>query len=120
MVKKNNNLPSIFPNDDIKLSPLYAAIMAGSRDMVRYLYSVTPIEDLAYVDRKALVIAAIHCDLYDTALKILNTLKLVPEEKKTPEEEQFLWFSLEMLARKPSKIGSKSQPSVWERWLNSC
>ncbi|KAG6624384.1 ankyrin repeat-containing protein At5g02620-like [Carya illinoinensis] len=120
MVKKNNNLPLKHPNDEIELLPLYQAILTGNRDMVSYLYSVTPVEDLAYVDRMELATAAISSDLYDTALKILNTLKLVPEEKKTLEEEKCLWISLEMLARKPSKIGSKSQASVWERWLNSC
>ncbi|KAG2663316.1 hypothetical protein I3760_16G023100, partial [Carya illinoinensis] len=120
MVKKNNNLPLKHPNDEIELLPLYQAILTGNRDMVSYLYSVTPVEDLAYVDRMELATAAISSDLYDTALKIvLNTLKLVPEEKKTLEEEKCLWISLEMLARKPSKIGSKSQASVWERWLNS-
>ncbi|KAG6671796.1 hypothetical protein I3843_16G025700 [Carya illinoinensis] len=118
MVKKNNNLPSIYPEDHIEVSPLYAAINTGNRDMVSYLYSLTPVENLASVDRMRLLFAAIHTDLYDTALKILNTLKLVPEEKKTLEEEQFLWISLEMLARKPSKIGSKSQPSAWERCIS--
>ncbi|KAF5465169.1 hypothetical protein F2P56_015198 [Juglans regia] len=52
----------------------------------------------------------------DTAHKILAT-----ELKLAPGNKDLLWEALEMLARKPSeKIGSKSQPSVWERCLNSC
>ncbi|KAG6671785.1 hypothetical protein I3843_16G025100 [Carya illinoinensis] len=100
MVKKNNNLPSIFPNanDSIRHLPLYAAIETGNRDMVSYLYSVTPIEDLASVDRINLLKATISNDLYDTADKILDTLKLEPGEK------ELLWEPLEMLSRKPSEI----------------
>ncbi|KAG2663315.1 hypothetical protein I3760_16G023000 [Carya illinoinensis] len=117
MVKKNNNLPSIFPKakDSIRHLPLYAAIETGNRDMVSYLYSVTPIEDLASVDRINLLKATISNDLYDTAHKILDTLNLEPGEK------ELLWEPLEILSRKPSEIiGNKSQPSVWERCLNSC
>ncbi|KAG6671794.1 hypothetical protein I3843_16G025600 [Carya illinoinensis] len=113
MVKRNRNLPSIFPKNCTNCLPLFAAIMTGNRDMVSYLYSVTPIEPLTSWDRIQLLIATISTDLYDTALKILDT-QLAPEEKK------LLWVSLEMLARKHSEIGSKSQPSVWERCLNSC
>ncbi|KAG6624383.1 hypothetical protein CIPAW_16G023300 [Carya illinoinensis] len=116
MVKKNNNLPSIFPKakDSIRHLPLYAAIETGNRDMVSYLYSVTPIEDLASVDRINLLKATISNDLYDTAHKILDTLNLEPGEK------ELLWEPLEILSRKPSEIiGNKSQPSVWERCLNS-
>ncbi|XP_042964508.1 uncharacterized protein LOC122298705 [Carya illinoinensis] len=112
MVKKNKKLPSIFPKASIKNLPLYAAIVTGNRDMVSYLYSVTPIEDLVSSDRIKLLKAAISTDLYDTALKILNTF----EEKKL----HFWSDPLKMLARKPSEIGSKSQPSLWERCLYSC
>ncbi|XP_035541638.1 uncharacterized protein LOC108994599 isoform X3 [Juglans regia] len=115
MVKKNNNLPSIYPKNCIQVSPLYAAIRTGNREMVSYLYSVTPIEDLASVDLIELLIATISTDLYDTALKILDTLTLAPDQEK-----DLLWYPLEMLARKPSEIGSKIRPSVWERCLNFC
>ncbi|KAG7941195.1 hypothetical protein I3843_16G026800 [Carya illinoinensis] len=114
MVKKNNNLPSIYPDDNIYLLPLYAAIQTGNRDMVSYLYSVTPIQDLASLDLFRLLQATISSDLYDTAHKILDTLELVPGER------ELLWFSLVMLAQKRSIIGSKSQSPVWERCLNSC
>ncbi|KAG6671789.1 hypothetical protein I3842_16G022500 [Carya illinoinensis] len=114
MVEKNQNLPLI-PKDNIEVLPLYAAIKTGHRDMVSYLYSVTPIEDLATLDRINLLNATISTDLYDIALKILDTLKdLAPAEKES------LWFPLKLLARKSSEIGNKSQPSVWERCLNSC
>ncbi|XP_035541949.1 ankyrin repeat-containing protein ITN1-like [Juglans regia] len=115
MVKKNRNLPSIFP-DCIYNLPLFVAIVStGNRDMVSYLYSVTPIDGLASADLMQLLMASISSDLYDTALKILDTLKLEHEEKK------LLWDPLEMLARKPSEIiGNKSRPSVWEKCLNSC
>ncbi|KAG6624406.1 hypothetical protein CIPAW_16G024900 [Carya illinoinensis] len=88
MVKKNNNLPSIYPDDNIYLLPLYAAIQTGNRDMVSYLYSVTPIQDLASLDLFRLLQATISSDLYDTAHKILDTLELVPGER------ELLWFSL--------------------------
>ncbi|XP_042964236.1 ankyrin repeat-containing protein ITN1-like isoform X2 [Carya illinoinensis] len=113
MVKKKRNLPLI-PKDDIEALPLYAAIMTGNRDMVSYLYSVTPLEELASAGRVQLLVATISSDLYDVALKILNNLNLAREEKES------LWFPLKLLAKKPSGIGNKSQPSVWERCLNSC
>ncbi|KAG6671787.1 hypothetical protein I3842_16G022400 [Carya illinoinensis] len=116
MVKKNKELPSIFPKDSIQFLPLYAAIETGNRDMVWYLYSVTPIEDLVSADRIELLKATISSDLYDMALEILKTLKLTTEEK-----ELHLWSNqLKMLARKPSEIGSTHQPSLWKRCLNSC
>ncbi|XP_035541954.1 uncharacterized protein LOC109021318 [Juglans regia] len=114
MVKKNRNLPLI-PKDDIQVLPLYAAIKTGNRDMVSYLYSVTSIKDMDSADLIQLLNATISTDLYDTSHKILNTLKLTTEEK-----ELHLWSPLKLLARKPSGIGNKSQPSVWERCLNSC
>ncbi|XP_040998947.1 ankyrin repeat-containing protein At5g02620-like [Juglans microcarpa x Juglans regia] len=113
MVKKNKYLPLI-PKDAIEFLPLYAAIKTGNRDMVSYLYSVTPIQELNSLDHINLLNATISTDLYDMAHKILDILKPAPEEKK------YLWLSLEMLAKKPSEIGSKSQPSAWERRLNSC
>ncbi|XP_035541646.1 uncharacterized protein LOC109001921 isoform X2 [Juglans regia] len=113
MVKKNKCLPLI-PMDDIEFLPLYAAIKTGNRDMVSYLYSVTPIQDLASLDHINLLNAAISTDLYDTAHKILDILK------PALVEQEYLWLSLEMLAEMPSRIGIKSQPSVWERCLNSC
>ncbi|KAG2663317.1 hypothetical protein I3760_16G023200 [Carya illinoinensis] len=113
MVKWNTNLPLI-PKDDIEALPLYAAIMTGNRDMVSYLYSVTPLEELASAGRVQLLVATISSDLYDMSLKILDKLNLAREEKES------LWFPLKLLAKKPSGIGNKSQPSVWERCLNSC
>ncbi|KAF5465162.1 hypothetical protein F2P56_015191 [Juglans regia] len=119
MVKHNKNLPSILPSHlkgYIQDLPLYAAIVTGNRDMVSYLYSKTPIQDLTSADRTELLKATISSNLYDTAHKILAT-----ELKLAPGNKDLLWEALEMLARKPSeKIGSKSQPSVWERCLNSC
>ncbi|KAF5444700.1 hypothetical protein F2P56_033813 [Juglans regia] len=114
LVKRHKDLPSIFPENCIQLLPLYAAIRTGNRDMVSYLYSVTPVKDLAYMDRFELFNAAISNDLFDTAHKILDTLKTASLK------EEILWFLLKVLARKPSEIGNKSQPSVWERCLNSC
>ncbi|KAF5444713.1 hypothetical protein F2P56_033821 [Juglans regia] len=92
MVKKNKNLP-LMPKDDVKALPLYVAIMTGNRDMVSYLYSVTPIEDLASMDRSQLLIATISTDLYDTALKILDTLNIASLEEKI----QILCFPLILL-----------------------
>ncbi|KAG7994900.1 hypothetical protein I3843_01G082000 [Carya illinoinensis] len=105
MVKKNINLPLI-PRNDIQCLPLYAAIKTGNRDMVSYLYSVTPIQDLASAHRVELLKATISTDLYGMAY--------------TCDHQELLWEPLEMLARKPSEIiGNKSQPSLWERCLNS-
>ncbi|KAG6730547.1 hypothetical protein I3842_01G086000 [Carya illinoinensis] len=66
MVKKNINLPLI-PRNDIQCLPLYAAIKTGNRDMVSYLYSVTPIQDLASAHRVELLKATISTDLYGMA-----------------------------------------------------
>ncbi|XP_035541957.1 uncharacterized protein LOC108985121 [Juglans regia] len=64
LVKRHKDLPSIFPENCIQLLPLYAAIRTGNRDMVSYLYSVTPVKDLAYMDRFELFNAAISNDLF--------------------------------------------------------
>ncbi|XP_040998505.1 ankyrin repeat-containing protein At5g02620-like [Juglans microcarpa x Juglans regia] len=82
--------------------------------MVSYLYSVTPIQELNSLHHINLLNATISTDLYDTAHKILDILK------PALGEQEYLWLSLEMLAEIPSRIGIKSQPSVWERCLNSC
>ncbi|KAG2663319.1 hypothetical protein I3760_16G023300 [Carya illinoinensis] len=114
MVKRNRNLPSIFPKNCTNCLPLFAAIMTGNRDMVSYLYSVTPIEPLTSWDRIQLLIATISTDLYDTALKILDTQlapeekKLAPEEKKlTPEEKKFFGFHWKCWPENIRKLAAK-------------
>jgi len=64
MVNMNQKLPLIRPPGTIKLLPLYAASMLPNRDMVVYLFSVTPFEQLTATERINLLFSTIYADLY--------------------------------------------------------
>ncbi|CAA3001844.1 ankyrin repeat-containing At5g02620-like [Olea europaea subsp. europaea] len=69
MLKQNKNLPTI-PNREGK-TPLEIAISLGHRKMVEFLYEKTPLEDLKAREYINILLATIHTDMYDIALKIL-------------------------------------------------
>ncbi|XP_042944435.1 ankyrin repeat-containing protein ITN1-like [Carya illinoinensis] len=112
MVNKNNQLPQIRVSIE-SVTPLYMAALHGRRNMVSYLYSVTPFEDLTPPERIDILVVCISTDLYDIALKIL---------KRDPElatmKNAYGKIALQELAKKPDAIGSRSQLSIWERCLN--
>ncbi|XP_042946910.1 ankyrin repeat-containing protein NPR4-like isoform X2 [Carya illinoinensis] len=63
MVNKNNELPQIRVSNE-SVTPLYMAALHGRRNMVSYLYSVTPFEDLTPPERIDILVVCISTDLY--------------------------------------------------------
>ncbi|XP_059436406.1 ankyrin repeat-containing protein ITN1-like [Corylus avellana] len=62
MVEVNPQLPLIRGSSG--KTPLYVAALNGRREMVWYLYSVTPFEDLEPIERIDILVATISTDLY--------------------------------------------------------
>ncbi|XP_062162204.1 uncharacterized protein LOC133869263 [Alnus glutinosa] len=112
MVEMNKKLPLIRGSDE--RTPLYTAALHGRRNMVSYLYSVTPFEDLTPAERIDILVATISTDMYDVALTILKK-----DRKLATMRDSYENIALQELARKPFAIGDRSQLYRWERCLNS-
>ncbi|XP_059438438.1 ankyrin repeat-containing protein NPR4-like [Corylus avellana] len=108
MVKMNDELPSIADNQET--TPLHVAAFLGRhRNMVDYLFSVTSLARLTTPQLIELLLATISAGFFDKALAIHAQLQTVDPE--------CVRKALQELARKPIAIGSKRQPSLWERCL---
>ncbi|KAI3968349.1 hypothetical protein MKW92_052338 [Papaver armeniacum] len=95
--------------------PLITAAINGDEEMLRYLYSVTPMEDifinehdrqirkneLRDRDGATLITAALRVEIYDIALKLL---KLFPRLASTQDNDGMTVFNV--LAGKPSAFPS--------------
>ncbi|XP_059436352.1 ankyrin repeat-containing protein NPR4-like [Corylus avellana] len=113
MVKIDSKLPLIRGSNH--LLPLLMASLMENRDMVSYLYySATPFEQLTASERIDLLNNIISTNLYDIALDILrrDTTLATAEDNKGR-------IALEVLAKKPFAIDTRSQMSTSERFLNS-
>ena len=62
MVKKSAHLPLIRSNEG--RTPFYIAALLGRRDMVSYLFFVTPLKDLTLDERMEILVATITYDMY--------------------------------------------------------
>ncbi|XP_059436471.1 uncharacterized protein LOC132169454 [Corylus avellana] len=113
MVNMNNRLPCI--RDSQGLTPLLIAASLGRRNMVSYLLSATPFDQLTAIERIQLLLATISTDMYDLALKILKMDRTLATAQDGNRKT-----ALHELAKKPFAIGSKSELSIWETCLNSC
>ncbi|KAF5475326.1 hypothetical protein F2P56_007139 [Juglans regia] len=135
MVKMNKDLLCIRAKQDV--TPLLAAAMRGRRNMVSYLYSVTPFQEYltSTVERLTLLLATVSTDMYDVALKILETdpdlaiaetakygriiLKTMNVDTRSTSFAHTVYgmIALGEMARKPFAIGKRSQLAIWERCL---
>ncbi|KAG6696215.1 hypothetical protein I3842_09G136800 [Carya illinoinensis] len=134
MVKMNEDLLCIRAKEDV--TPLLAAAMRGRRNMVSYLYSVTPFQELTTVERLTLLLATVSTDMYDVALNILErdpnlaiaktatygritlkTMNAVDTRSTSFAHTVYGWIALGEMARKPFAIGKRSQLAIWERCL---
>ena len=64
MVRRNEELPLI--RGKMNVTPLNMAAMFGHRNMVSYLYGVTPFEELSPDEQISLLLSTISADLYGT------------------------------------------------------
>lgn len=64
MVEKNDKLTLIRFEGKIKCTPLYIAALLGRKEMVSFLFRVTPFDDLSPDERIELLVATISNDLY--------------------------------------------------------
>ncbi|XP_050262517.1 uncharacterized protein LOC126706966 isoform X5 [Quercus robur] len=111
MWKKNEDLVLI--RNKKERTPLQAAALFGHRDMVAYLLPKTSFQNLTTKEKMDILVATITHDMYDITFEIL-----VKESALATANNRAL--ALRELARKPSAIGSRSQPSLWKSCLNYC
>lgn len=62
MCKKNKKLPIIHGSNG--MTPLRLAAMLGKRKMVKYLYQITPFQDLQAEERMEILVATIYAAMY--------------------------------------------------------
>ncbi|XP_044461527.1 ankyrin repeat-containing protein ITN1-like [Mangifera indica] len=117
MLEKDNNLVRL--KDAHNLIPIVAASFYGSREMVRYLYTKTPHEELSpeHTDRSGatLLNCLISDELYDVALHLLE---------KYPHlafvEDLHRNYAIKLLAHKRSAFPSGNRYVFWKQWIYSC
>ncbi|XP_062174334.1 uncharacterized protein LOC133879675 [Alnus glutinosa] len=113
MLRKNNNLVSI--EDEDKRIPVIQAIENGDIELTRYLYSLTPLEDLTKengANGATLCILAIYSRSLDIALDLIQKrpqLALaLDKEDRSP---------LYALAESPNAFLSGDGLMFWKRWI---
>ncbi|RVW32768.1 hypothetical protein CK203_086325 [Vitis vinifera] len=98
--------------------PVIVASFYDQKDMVRYLYSVTPIEELSPekgTNGATLLNFLVSANIYDIALHLLKHYRHLSFTK-----DYYGNYTVRMLARKPSAFLSGSKLLFWERWIYSC
>ncbi|CAI9773345.1 unnamed protein product [Fraxinus pennsylvanica] len=108
MYEKNKNLTTI--RGSIGKTPLEMAILLRNRKMVEYLYPITPLEDLNAEECIEILVATIHTDMFDIALKILNAAGAKIVTSPTTDKGR----ALKILARKPLSHNHRIQERIWE------
>ncbi|XP_030941534.1 uncharacterized protein LOC115966439 [Quercus lobata] len=98
MVKKSAHLPLIRSNEG--RTPFHKAALLRRRDMVSYLFSVTPLKDLTLDERMEILVATITYDIL--ALKILD-------KDETLETANKRTLALPELARKLLQLAAQQE-----------
>ncbi|CAA3011901.1 Ankyrin repeat family [Olea europaea subsp. europaea] len=119
MVCKNKKLVTIETADheDGHL-PVIVAALYGKKEMVRYLYKVTPKDELSPEKGEngvTLLNSLITAEIYDVASMLL---KRYPKLGVTPDHSGN--YTLKILAHKPSAFLSGTRLTFWERWIYHC
>ncbi|XP_059436314.1 ankyrin repeat-containing protein NPR4-like [Corylus avellana] len=96
-----NDKPLLIPDYSGDI-PLNVAAYVGHTNMVSYLFSLTPLEQLTADKHIKLLECTSYNDMYDAALKILEMYPAIASA-----DIEFGWRALEMLASKPLAIGSE-------------
>ncbi|CAA2955492.1 ankyrin repeat-containing At5g02620-like [Olea europaea subsp. europaea] len=109
MYKKNKNLPII--RSSIRMTPLEMAVLHGNREMVKYLYKITPIEVLNAYEYMEILAGIIHIDMYGTARRMLSDRK----DSKIAFSPTNIGSVLKVLAQKSISHNHTIQERLWER-----
>ncbi|KAL3584289.1 hypothetical protein D5086_015350 [Populus alba] len=117
LVAKNEGLLRV-PNQN-GLIPVVVASLYGHKDMVRYLYSVSPKEELSPATNNKngimLLTTCIIDELYDIALDLLQHYPRLAFYQDSDKDT-----ALDMLAQKPSAFPSGTQFALWQKWIYKC
>ncbi|KAE8124500.1 hypothetical protein FH972_019379 [Carpinus fangiana] len=116
MLRKNKHLVSI--GDVSGRIPVVMAIEFGYKDLARYLYSLTPLEDLMPekgISGATLCTQAIYTRTLDIALHLIQRYRPLA---LASDKEKF--SPLYALASMPYAFPSGSQLVFWKRWIYSC
>ncbi|KAL7090488.1 hypothetical protein ACP275_12G044000 [Erythranthe tilingii] len=118
MVIKNTNLVIMSNDHEDGQLPVVVAAFYGQKNMVRYLYKVTPKYELSPENGEngvKLLNCLITDEIYDVALLLL---KQYPKLGVTPDRSGN--YALKILAHKPSAFLSGSKFAFWEKWIYDC
>ncbi|KAF9599587.1 hypothetical protein IFM89_001083 [Coptis chinensis] len=102
MVHKNSNLVMIRTSKNVL--PVVAAARSGNKDLVKYLYSMTPLSELSAEtsrDGVSLLTNAIVTDMYDVALDLLHHYP-----KLVLPKDYYGLNAISLLAKRPSAFPS--------------
>ncbi|KAL9393370.1 hypothetical protein Peur_012655 [Populus x canadensis] len=96
--------------------PVVVASLYGHKGMVRYLYSVSPKEELSPATNNKngvmLLTTCIMDELYDIALDLLQHYPHLAFYQDSDKDT-----ALDMLAQKPSAFPSGTQLAWWQQWI---
>ncbi|KAH7860807.1 hypothetical protein Vadar_018257 [Vaccinium darrowii] len=118
MVDKNPKLVTI--SNDLHTDgaiPVIVASLYNRKDMVHYLYKVTPIDVLSPENGhngSTLLHCLISAEIYDVALELLEEYPKLGITK-----DRFGKYTLRILAEKPSAFPSGTKLVFWRRWIYS-
>ncbi|XP_058187977.1 uncharacterized protein LOC131304660 [Rhododendron vialii] len=118
MVDKNPKLVTV--SNDLHIDgaiPVIVASLYNRKDMVHYLYKVTPIDELSPEkghNGSTLLHCLISAEIYDVALALLEEYP-----KLGLTEDRFGKYTLRILAQKPSAFPSGTKLVFWRRWMYS-
>ncbi|KAK9283058.1 hypothetical protein L1049_011286 [Liquidambar formosana] len=120
IVEKNKKLVSI--EDRYGLIPVVVAATRGHYDVMRCLYSVTPLKDLTPENGRSgarLLVSCINGSIFDVALDLLQRCPHLAFLKDRRRWEGIRSPVCE-LANSPSAFPSGSRIVFWQRWIYSC
>ncbi|XP_062091814.1 uncharacterized protein LOC133797784 isoform X1 [Humulus lupulus] len=116
MVKRNPRIVSI--PTDIGMIPVVLALAYGNKSMARYLYCVTPLEDLLPekgANGASLLTYAIRMEQYDIAFNLLERCPRLAFASNHRDR-----CPLFELACTSSAFLSGSQLTFWQLWIYNC
>ncbi|XP_031125217.1 uncharacterized protein LOC116027652 [Ipomoea triloba] len=112
MIIKNRNLSTIRAYDD--MIPIHQAALLGHKEMVSFLCTVTPFQELIYQERIELLEATIRNDMYDEALNFFHKDRRLASARLKGNRSM-----LNLLARKLQALTTEKQEGVWRKFVGS-